>query len=51
LPIGTYVSARTGEPAYSELLLTTSGAVLTGVRTAAPGTGDGITYKVTLKKA
>jgi hypothetical protein len=50
-PIGVYVSAITGEPASADLLLETSGAVLTGTRTHAAGTGDAITYKVTLDLA
>jgi hypothetical protein len=50
-PVGSYVSAVTGNPSPSHLKLVVSGTTLTGTLTSAPGTGDAITFKVALKKA
>lgn len=45
-----YVSDFTGTPAQGELKLAVSGTTLTGTRSAAPGGGNAVTYKVKLLK-
>lgn len=51
IPIGFYVSGVTGQPNPTNLQLGVVGTTLTGTLTHTPGTGDGIAFMVTLKKA
>jgi hypothetical protein len=47
---GYYVSAKTGTPGAKLLTLSIDGTTLTGTIDSAPGSGNGITYKVILIK-
>ena len=49
--IGYNCYGVTGDPAASHLQLTVATTTLTGALTTAPGTGDGLGFRVTLKKA